>query len=153
MPLADAWRDTDARAHLGITVPDFPNLFLACGPNTVLGHGGSFITISEWQVRWILDALGRLAASDAGAVEVRPEVFDEYAERLDAGPRGDDVDRHPHDQLVPQRARAGWCAVMPWRIVDYYAMTRRVDPDQFDWGGRHRTPAHTRHDEMTRSRS
>ena len=26
-------------------------------------------------------------------------------------------------------------AVMPWRIVDYYAMTRCVQPEQFVWGG------------------
>lgn len=157
--LADAWHDTDARAYLGITVPDFPNLFLACGPNTGLGHGGSFITIAEWQVRWILDALGRLAASGARTLEVRREVFEEYAERLDRA----------HAELVWTDTRmTNWyrnehgrvVAVMPWRIVDYYAMTRQVEPEQFHWGGaagptetRHEIPDPTRHAETTRSRS
>ncbi|HEX5813390.1 MAG TPA: monooxygenase, partial [Pseudonocardia sp.] len=36
--IADAWGPDNADAHLGITVNGFPNLFLTCGPGTVLGH-------------------------------------------------------------------------------------------------------------------
>ncbi|MCU1374559.1 MAG: hapE, partial [Actinomycetia bacterium] len=37
----------DARAYLGITVPDFPNLFLMYGPNTNIVINGSIIYFSE----------------------------------------------------------------------------------------------------------
>ena len=53
VPLAEQWGPDDATAHLGITVPDFPNLFLLLGPNTALGHGGSMITIAELQVGYV----------------------------------------------------------------------------------------------------
>ena len=130
--LSDAWHDTDARAYLGMTIPEFPNLFLACGPNTGLGHGGSFITIAEWQVRYIMEALQRLAAAGAATVECRPEVYQAYGESVDRA----------HAELVWTDPRmTNWyrnesgrvVAVMPWRIVDYYAMTRHVDPEDFVW--------------------
>ncbi len=130
--LSDVWQGTDARAYLGMTIPDFPNLFLACGPNTGLGHGGSFITIAEWQVRYIVEALTRLAAVGATTVECRHEVHRAYGEALDRA----------HDDLVWTDPRmTNWyrnesgrvVAVMPWRIVDYYAMTRHVDPEDFVW--------------------
>ena len=35
--LNDAWSD-GAEAHLGMTVPGFPNFFMLYGPNTSLGH-------------------------------------------------------------------------------------------------------------------
>ena len=37
----------DARAYLGITVPDFPNLFLMYGPNTNIVVNGSIIFFSR----------------------------------------------------------------------------------------------------------
>jgi len=44
----------DARAYLGITVPQFPNLFLLYGPNTNIVINGSIIYFSECGVRYIL---------------------------------------------------------------------------------------------------
>src|SRR3954454_16932246 len=46
--LADAWNGSP-RAHLGSTVPGFPNLFLMLGPNTGLGHS-SMIYMIESQI-------------------------------------------------------------------------------------------------------
>ena len=40
--LQEMWSG-DPRAHLGITVPGFPNLFVLYGPNTNLAHGGSIV--------------------------------------------------------------------------------------------------------------
>ncbi|OZM72332.1 4-hydroxyacetophenone monooxygenase [Amycolatopsis antarctica] len=69
IPLADTWRE-GARAHLGISVPGFPNMFLLYGPNTNLG-GGSIIHMLESQARYVRDAVTRLRGRVA---EVRPEV-------------------------------------------------------------------------------
>jgi 4-hydroxyacetophenone monooxygenase len=49
--LRDVWGDDDPRAYLGITVPDFPNLFMLYGPSTNLAHGSSAIYHTEYQVR------------------------------------------------------------------------------------------------------
>ncbi|WP_338857488.1 NAD(P)/FAD-dependent oxidoreductase [Gordonia hongkongensis] len=126
----EAWGDHDAYAYLGITAPDFPNLFILTGPNTALGHGGSFISILEYQVRYVCDALRAMIENRLGALEVRRDVTEEY---------NDAVDR-AHAQMVwTHPAMTNWyrnpdgrvVAVLPWRIVDYWARTRSVDLDDF----------------------
>ena len=68
--LADVW-DGSPRAHLGSTVPGFPNLFMLLGPNTGLGHS-SMVYMIESQIAYVVDAIRTLGAS--GVAEVRPEV-------------------------------------------------------------------------------
>lgn len=53
--LAEAWK-AGPEAYLGITVADFPNLFMLYGPNTNLGHN-SIIYMIEAQVDYVLQAL------------------------------------------------------------------------------------------------
>ncbi|WP_238008697.1 NAD(P)/FAD-dependent oxidoreductase [Dactylosporangium sp. AC04546] len=68
--LADEWRE-GAYAHLGITVPGFPNMFLMYGPNTNTGNT-SVVYFHESQARYIVQAVRAVAAR--GPLEVRPEV-------------------------------------------------------------------------------
>lgn len=124
--LADVWGDEDARAHLGITVPGFPNLFLTCGPGTVLGHGGSFITIAECQVRYIADLLVTMAEKGLRAVEVRPEVEDDYTRRHDEA-HARMLWTHPGMTNWYRNADGRVVSTMPWRIVDYWRMTHEAD--------------------------
>src|SRR5947209_11085018 len=67
-----SWAD-GAHAHLGMTIPGFPNLFLMYGPNTNTS-GGSIIFYHEMQAGYIRQALEALHARGAAAIEVRPEV-------------------------------------------------------------------------------
>lgn len=124
--LADVWGDQDARAHLGITVPGFPNLFLTCGPGTVLGHGGSFITIAECQVRYITDLVVTMAEKGLRAVEVRPEVEDDYTRRHDEA-HARMLWTHPGMTNWYRNADGRVVSTMPWRIVDYWRMTHEAD--------------------------
>lgn len=73
--LSERWRD-GARAHLGVTVPGFPNLFLLYGPNTNVGSG-SIVHMLECQIRYAREGIRRLAAG-ARSVEVRPEAASAY---------------------------------------------------------------------------
>jgi 4-hydroxyacetophenone monooxygenase len=82
------WGEHDATAHLGITVPDFPNLFLMTGPNTGLGHGGSVHHVLEYQIRYVMDLIGATVERGIGAVEVRREVHDDYIRAVDAAHAG-----------------------------------------------------------------
>ncbi|MFC7451238.1 flavin-containing monooxygenase [Rhodococcus daqingensis] len=70
--LHDAWAE-GAEAHLGITVSGFPNLFLLYGPNTNLGHS-SIVFMLESQIRYVLQAVRRLARGDVRRLEVRAEA-------------------------------------------------------------------------------
>ena len=128
--LAEVWSDENASAHLGITVPGFPNLFMMGGPNTGLGHGGSGMFVAESQTRYIVDAVRHLRTGARASLEVRREVHDEYVARVDA----------EHEQLIwTHPGMTNWyrnrhgriVAIMPWRLVDYWQMTRRIDVDDF----------------------
>ena len=72
LDLRDAWKD-GPHAHLGISVPRFPSLFLMYGPNTNTS-GGSIIVYLEAQANYIRQALEAVRARGSAAVEVRPEV-------------------------------------------------------------------------------
>ena len=52
------------RRYLGITVPNFPNLFCLYGPGTNLAHGGSLIFHSECQIRYVMGCLDALLDGD-----------------------------------------------------------------------------------------
>ena len=109
----------------------FPNLFLTCGPGTVLGHGGSYITIAECQVRYIVEALGAMVERGIGAVEVPPEVHADYAARHGRGARGDDLDPSGDAQLVPQPRGARGRRVARGGSSTTGTMTRHVDWDDY----------------------
>ncbi|HEX4188020.1 MAG TPA: NAD(P)/FAD-dependent oxidoreductase [Solirubrobacteraceae bacterium] len=70
--LHEQWSD-GAHAHLGMTVPGFPNMFVMYGPNTNTS-GGSIIFYLETQAAYIRQALQQLVRREAGAIEVRREV-------------------------------------------------------------------------------
>lgn len=66
-------------AYLGVTVPEFPNLFLLYGPGTHLAHGGSLIFQSELQMRYISLCLERLAGEGMHSLEPTPDAAIEVA--------------------------------------------------------------------------
>ncbi|MEV0464298.1 NAD(P)/FAD-dependent oxidoreductase [Nocardia tengchongensis] len=78
--LDDAW-DGGAHAYLGITVPEFPNLFLVYGPNTNLGVG-SIIYMIESQTHYIRRALQLLGEHPRTYLEVRPDPEHSYNDAL-----------------------------------------------------------------------
>jgi cation diffusion facilitator CzcD-associated flavoprotein CzcO len=63
--------------YLGITVRDFPNLFLLMGPNTGLGHN-SMIFMIEAQARYALQAIQKLARDGIAYLNVREDVSDRF---------------------------------------------------------------------------
>jgi 4-hydroxyacetophenone monooxygenase len=128
--LAETWGPENAHAYLGITVPGFPNLFMTCGPGTALGHGGSFITIAECQVRYIVDLVTAMAEEGLRAVEVRPEVEAAFTRDHDAA-HSRMLWTHPGMTNWYRNAAGRVVSTMPWRIVDYWRMTRHADLDDY----------------------
>lgn len=127
----EAWGAHDAYAYLGITAPDFPNLFVLTGPNTALGHGGSFISILECQVRYIADAIALMSREHVGALEVRADVTADYNRAVDAA-HAKMVWTHPAMTNWYRNDDGRVVAVLPWRIIDYWTMTRAVNPEDFN---------------------
>jgi 4-hydroxyacetophenone monooxygenase len=82
--LNDEW-DGDARAYLGITVPGFPNFFMLYGPNTNLVINGSILIMVECQVRYAVEAIGRLLQSGHRTMVCRRDVHERYGREMEEG--------------------------------------------------------------------
>ena len=78
--LSEVWGGVP-RAYLGLTVPDFPNMFLLYGPNTN-GGSGSVIHTIECGVRHTIAALEELERNGARQIEVRRDAADRFDSEL-----------------------------------------------------------------------
>ncbi len=127
--LAEQWGDRPT-AYLGMTVPNFPNLFCLYGPGTNLAHGGSLIFHAECQIRYIMGCINAVMAG-GGSIECRADVHDDYNRRLQA-----ELDTmvwsHPSIRHSWYRNAEGRIYILsPWRLVDYWRWTRAPDLAEF----------------------
>ena len=78
--LNQVWKDAP-EAYLGITVTDFPNLFVLYGPNTNLGHSAITFML-ERQVEYVIRALEGLEAEGAAAMVPMRAAQDRFNQQL-----------------------------------------------------------------------
>ncbi|MDJ0767789.1 MAG: NAD(P)/FAD-dependent oxidoreductase [Ilumatobacter sp.] len=128
--LDDVWGDDDATAHLGITVPGFPNLFLMQGPSTGLGHGGSAIFQAESQTRFITDAIVHMIEGGIAAIEPRRDVHDEFVRDVDERHAGM-IWSHPGMSTYYRNSHGRVVSVTPYSLLEYWRMTHDIDLDEY----------------------
>ena len=73
--VAQVWKDIGMGAHLGSTVPGFPNMVFLAGPNTGIGHT-SLVLMIEAQVRYLMGALDELDRRGDTTFEVERAAYD-----------------------------------------------------------------------------
>ncbi|MGW6456551.1 flavin-containing monooxygenase [Streptomyces sp. NPDC055078] len=120
----------DARAHLGITVPGFPNFFCVYGPNTNIVVNGSIIFFSECAVHYILGCLRLLLEGGHHALEIAKDVHDAYNQRVDEGNSrmvwgASTVNSWYRNDLG--RVSQNW----PFSLLEYWQLTRSPNPGDF----------------------
>jgi cation diffusion facilitator CzcD-associated flavoprotein CzcO len=124
--LREQWSD-GPHAHLGMTIPGFPSMFVMYGPNTNTS-GGSILVYLEAQAAYVRQALLQLRARGAGAIEVRPEVeraSDRALQARFAGTAWTQCDswyRDEHGRIV-----TNW----PGYMRDYLEQTAKLDAGEF----------------------
>ncbi len=128
--LREVWGD-EPTAHLGITVPDYPNLFCLYGPGTNLAHGGNLIYQSECQMRFVLDGIRRLITGGYDTVEVTQAAYEEYAARYRS-----EIDQmvwsHPTIKNSHYKNPQGKVFTLsPWPTQDYWRWTHSLDPADY----------------------
>ncbi|GLR26235.1 flavin-containing monooxygenase [Limnobacter litoralis] len=82
LDLNAAWSQ-GAKAHLGMSVPGFPNFYMLYGPNTNLGHN-SIIYMLESQIRYLTRTLARQRDTHADRVEVSDSVYQRFNKSIQA---------------------------------------------------------------------
>jgi 4-hydroxyacetophenone monooxygenase len=130
--LHERW-DGDARAYLGMTVPDFPNLFLIYGPNTNIVVNGSIIFFSECSVRYIVGALELLAETGAATLEPKRAIHDAFNIKVDEANRWMAWGA-PQVNSWYKNAKGRVSQNWPFPLVDYWTATLKPNPDDFVLG-------------------
>ncbi|MGZ4165390.1 MAG: flavin-containing monooxygenase [Solirubrobacteraceae bacterium] len=124
--LDDVWSE-GAHAHLGMSVPGFPSMFLMYGPNTNTS-GGSIIFYLEAQASYIRQALEHVRTGGHRMLEVRAEVEAASDRELQARFAGtawtgcDSWYRDRHGRIV-----ANW----PGYMREYMERTRTFTPADY----------------------
>ncbi len=128
--LREQWGD-EPTAYLGITVPNFPNLFCLYGPGTNLASGGSLIFQSECQVNYVMEGLKAILTAGHRTAEPRHDVHDEY--------------QALYQSEIAQMVWAHWSVkhshfknadgkvftLSPWPIPTYWSMTKAFEPAEY----------------------
>jgi 4-hydroxyacetophenone monooxygenase len=128
--LRHAWADDNPTAYLGLTVPDFPNLFVMLGPNSGPAHGGSVIFQSECQSRYISACLVEMIERGVAAIDVKQDAHDQYVRYVDAE-HEQLIWTHPGMTTYYRNKQGRVFSAMPWRFVDYWRMTHDPDLTQY----------------------
>ncbi len=128
--LRQQWGD-EPTAYLGVTMPNFPNLFSLYGPGTNLAHSASLFFHSEYQVSHAMDAIGAVLSAGARSIEVRQDVHDTYAE-WHQQEISELVWAHPSIKHSHYKNPAGKVYTLsPWPIDQYWELTRVLDPGDY----------------------
>jgi cation diffusion facilitator CzcD-associated flavoprotein CzcO len=118
-----------AHAHLGMTVPGFPNMFVLYGPNTNTS-GGSIIFYLEMQAAYVRQALQQMMGRGARAIEVRSDVEAASDRQLQARFAGtawtqcDSWYRNESGRIV-----ANW----PGYMREYRERVQQLDASEFEF--------------------
>ncbi|MGW4335778.1 flavin-containing monooxygenase [Rhodococcus koreensis] len=127
----EAWDDDDPRAYLGTVTPQFPNFFMLYGPNTALGHGGSFIFVVECQVNYVLSVLNKMFETGTSEVECKAEVCRQYNDLME-DMHSQMIWTHPGMSTYYRNSRGRVVMNSPWRTTDYWKFTASADLADYD---------------------
>ncbi len=128
--IEEFWGD-EPRAHLGITVPHFPNLFLMYGPGTNLGFNGNLFFNAECQARYISHCLQWMVEENVRAIDVKPEVYADYAGRMDEA-LARFTWSHGGAGSWYKNKSGKVIANSPWPLLQYWEWTKTPDRAEFN---------------------
>lgn len=81
--LEDVWTVQGPQAHLGMTVPGFPNMFMLYGPNSQpVASGSGLPTWFEIWTRYISGCIVGMLEKGRSSMVIRKDAFDDYNEQL-----------------------------------------------------------------------
>jgi 4-hydroxyacetophenone monooxygenase len=132
--IEDLWSEEGAKAHIGMTVPGFPNFFMLYGPNSQPLSGG--VSLPSWFETWSLYAIKAIVAMIEGGysqIEVRKDVYEEYNERLQKMAKDlillRDEGSRERNYYINEWGRLQ--VNVPFETEDYFRMCQEPDLDEF----------------------
>ncbi len=130
------WSKDGPRAHLGMTVPDFPNFFMLYGPNSqpVSGHGSLPAWFEIW-THYVAKCLVAMLEAGYSQIEIRKDSHDEYNARMDDAAAGlihlQDAGSRDVNYYLNEFGRMQVNA--PWNGEGFYTWCGDPDLDDFNF--------------------
>ena len=126
--LEDLWAKDGARAHLGVTLPDFPNFFMLYGPNSQARAGG-FHSWIEAVVRYVCGLIVATIEQDGTRIELRRDVYNTYNSELDQAMK---------ETIWQTEGKGGYYVnpygrpdlMMPWQMYQFYNRLSERDSER-----------------------
>lgn len=131
LSLAQAWKDDNPAAYLGLMVPNFPNFFTMLGPGSGPGHGGSAVFQAECQARYISACIRQMQQHRLASIDIKASEFEAYLNKADAEHKTL-IWSHPGVSTYYKNQAGRVFTVMPWRFVDYWRMTHDPSLEPFE---------------------
>ncbi|MCU1482196.1 MAG: hypothetical protein JWQ19_2982 [Subtercola sp.] len=131
--LADVWATDGPRAHLGMTVPGFPNLFIMYGPSAQPRSGSTISIIEQW-ASYAVKSIVTMLERGARRMEVTEETFSAYNKALDAAAEKliwVDSGSIQRNYYVNEFGRSQ--VNEPWPIQEYYVMIHGPKAEHFEF--------------------
>ncbi len=128
--LDQLWNIDGPRAHLGMTLPGFPNFFMFYGPSSQ-SRAGSFYSMTEIWSRYALKAIVHVIEKGARVIEVTPEAYRTSNEKLDE--QNKKVVWETYGKGFYYLTESGRSVVnSPYRCADVHAMLFEPDYEEFE---------------------
>ncbi len=122
------WKD-GPKNYLGMTVDQFPNMFLMYGPNTNLGHN-SIILMAEAQAKYITQCINHIESSNKKIMEVKTAAIDKYYGKIQSRLKN----------MIWSKIENSWYQSpngnipnnWPGRTMEYTRRTKKVNLDDYN---------------------
>ena len=127
--LRASWQD-DPRAYLGISTPNYPNLFFMYGPNTNIVVNGSIIFFSECETHYIMKCLRHLIENNLASMECKEKPFlayNEYIDEANLNMAWGASSVNAWYKNESGRVTQNW----PGTLVEFWHQTRELNPDDY----------------------
>ncbi len=126
--IQEQWKDGPIN-YLGMTISQFPNLFIMYGPNTNLGHN-SIILMSEAQANYIAQCIQKLEKEEWKTIEVKSSVMNAYHQTTQE--RLKEMIWNSVEDSWYRSANGNIPNNYPGRTMEYIRVTKEVDFDAYD---------------------
>ena len=122
----------DPRAYLGITIPNYPNLYTLYGPNTNIVVNGSIIFFSECEMLYVMQCIRHLLRNGLSAMDCKQTVHDDYNVQIDKDNLGMAWGASSVNAWYKNEdGRVTQC--WPGTLMEFWQQCRDFDPEAYEW--------------------
>lgn len=131
LEIHDYWQG-DAKGFAGITVPNFPNLFMMLGPNTTGVAAGGLHIMMERAAEYAVEAIHQLLVRDKAALDLKQEALDRHIEWVDAENRRMTWGQPYVTNWYKNRFNRV-SQVWPFKTTEYWRITEKVETEDYEF--------------------